>query len=112
MAGSIPAGLLAAAVAYVLGKGYVWVVDRIANGRSPEDVKAQMEKAKQRLKTDPHFAAVVRQKARAKQLRKEDYDYLYEDMDHVDQDKLPVPEIGLDMTRERFKDMTPRTRWG
>lgn len=44
-------------------------------------------------------------------MRKEDYDqddmYLYENMDHVDQDKPKVPEIGLDMTRERYQSMTP-----
>lgn len=42
-----------------------------------------------------------------KTMRKEDYDYLYEDMDHVDQDKPQVPEIGLDMTRERYQSVTP-----
>lgn len=41
-------------------------------------------------------------------MRTKDYDldYLYE-MDHVDQDKPKVPEIGLDMTRQRYQSVTP-----
>lgn len=65
---AIPLGILTAAVYYYVGKAAAWIHDAATGELGRERAEAIMNKAKERLRTDPEFAAKV--KARAAAMKK------------------------------------------
>ena len=55
--------LLAGGVAYLLGRGAAWLVDKARGKIDQEQATKVIAKAKQKLQSDPEFAAKVRKKA-------------------------------------------------
>lgn len=111
----IASSIVSAAAWYLAGRAGAWVADRIKNGKGKEDAEDEMKAAIAKLKSDPKFAAKA--KAKAASLKEEKLlktkqvisgiVYALDEMNHVDQDKPRVPEIGMDYTTDRYKSMTP-----